>query len=131
MKQIKINLRKELDNYQKQIMNKSGLNNNSNNMDCNYDIKGNKEYEKGCFWMAERCDEEMNELQNIFEELLLEYENKIKDAEKEQNENGEYYFRLVNNCVKWFFSTLKCTIIDIKNKIENWKNEIKKKCECY
>ena len=131
MKQIKINLRKELDNYQKQIMNKSGLNNNSNNMDCNYDIKGNKEYEKGCFWMAERCDEEMNELQNIFEELLLEYENKIKDAEKEQNENREYYFRIVNNCVKWFFSTLKCTIIDIKNKIENWKNEIKKKCECY
>jgi hypothetical protein len=131
MKQIKINLRKELDNYQKQIMNKSGLNNNSNNTDCNYDIKGNKEYEKGCFWMAERCDEEMNELQNIFEELLLEYENKIKDAEKEQNENREYYFRLVNNCVKWFFSTLKCTIIDIKNKIENWKNEIKKKCECY
>ena len=81
--------------------------------------------------MAERCDEKINELENIFEELLLEYENKIKDTEKEQNENREYYFRLVNNCVKWFFSTLKCTIIDIKNKIENWKNEIKKKCEYY
>ena len=127
MKQIKINLRKELDSYQNQIMNKKGINNtnigDSNNM------KGNKEYEKGCLWMAERCDEEMNELENNFEELLIEYENKIKNTEKEQNENGEYYIRLINNCIKWFFATLKCMIIDIKNKIENWKNEIKKKCD--
>ena len=127
MKQIKINLRKELDSYQNQIMNKKVINNINNGESNN--MKGNKEYEKGCLWMAERCDEEMNELENNFEELLIEYENKIKNTEKEQNENGEYYIRLINNCIKWFFATLKCMIIDIKNKIENWKNEIKKKCD--
>ena len=127
MKQIKINLRKELDSYQNQLINKNGMSNNINN---NY-LKNNKEYEKGCLWMAERCDEEMDELENSFEELLLEFENKIKNTEKEQNENEEYYIRSINNCVKWFFSTLKSMIINIKNKIENWKDEIKKKCDSY
>ena len=127
MKQIKINLRKELDSYQNQLTNKNGMSNNINN---NY-LKNNEEYEKGCLWMAERCDEEMDELENSFEELLLEFENKIKNTEKEQNENEEYYIRLINNCVKWFFSTLKSMIINIKNKIENWKDEIKKKCDSY
>ena len=130
MKQVKLNLRKELDSYQKQIMdkNKNNTNISGNNID---NMKYNKAYEKGCFWMAERCDEEMNELGNNFEELLLEYENKIKNADKEKIENTEYFMRLINNCIKWFFSTLKCMIIDIKNKIENWKNEIKKKCDYY
>ena len=127
MKQIKINLRKELDSYQNQLINKNGM---SNNINKNY-LKNNKEYEKGCLWMAERCDEEMDELENSFEELLLEFENKIKNTEKEQNENEEYYIRLINNCVKWFFSTLKSMIINIKNKIENLKDEIKKKCDSY
>ena len=127
MKHIKINLRKELDSYQNQLINKNRISNkiNSNN------LINNKEYEKGCLWMAERCDEEMDELENSFEELLLEFENKIKNTEKEQNENEEYYIRLINNCVKWFFSTLKSMIINIKNKIENWKDEIKKKCDSY
>jgi len=130
MKQVKLNLRKELDSYQKQIMdkNKNNTNISGNNID---NMKYNKAYEKGCFWMAEMCDEEMNELENNFEELLLEYENKIKNADKEKIENTEYFMRLINNCIKWFFSTLKCMIIDIKNKIENWKNEIKKKCDYY
>ena len=130
MKQVKLNLRKELDSYQKQIMdkNKNNTNISGNNID---NMKYNKAYEKGCFWMAERCDEEMNELENNFEELLLEYEIKIKNADKEKIENNEYFMRLINNCIKWFFSTLKCMIIDIKNKIENWKNEIKKKCDYY
>jgi len=130
MKQVKLNLRKELDSYQKQIMdkNKNNINISGNNID---NMKYNKAYEKGCFWMAERCDEEMNELENNFEELLLEYENKIKNADKEKIENTEYFMRLINNCIKWFFSTLKCMIVDIKNKIENWKNEIKKKCDYY
>ena len=127
IKQIKINLRKELDSYQKQIMNQKGINNNLDNDN----IKNYKEYEKGCLWMAERCDEEMNELDNNFEELLTEFENKIKNVENEYNENGEYYLRGINNCIKWFFSTLKSMIIDIKNKIENWKDEIKKKCDSF
>ena len=126
MKEIKKNLRKELDSYQNQLINAKKI--NGNNKGYNNDkININKEYEKGCLWMAERCDEEIHELENNFEELLLEYNNKIKNTEKEQIENTEYYLRLINNCIKWFFSTLKCMIIDIKNKIENWKNEIKKK----
>ena len=130
MKEIKKNLRKELDSYQNQLINAKKI--NGNNKGYNNDkININKEYEKGCLWMAERCDEEIHELENNFEELLLEYNNKIKNTEKEQIENTEYYLRLINNCIKWFFSTLKCMIIDIKNKIENWKNEIKKKCEAF
>ena len=125
MKQIKINLRKELDKYQNQIMNKN-IKNNNNDSDRN-----NIEFEKGCLWLAEKCDEEMNGLGNNFEELLLEFENKIKNAEKEDIENAEYYLRLINNCIKWFFSSLKGMIIDIKNKIEDWKSEIKKKCNSF
>ena len=125
MKQIKINLRKELDKYQNQIMNKNIKNNNNDN------DRNNIEFEKGCLWLAEKCDEEMNGLGNNFEELLLEFENKIKNAEKEDIENGEYYIRLINNCIKWFFSSLKGMIIDIKNKIEDWKGEIKKKCNSF
>ena len=116
-------------NYQNQIMNnqnKINMNNNIFNNDIN---KLNKEYEKGCLWMAERCEEEISSLDNNFEELLIEYDNKIKNAEKEQIENGEYFIRLINNSIKWFFSTLKCMIIDLKNKIEDWKNEIRKKCD--
>ena len=121
MKQIKINMRKELDKYQNQIMNINIKNNNDNNI----------EFEKGCLWLAEKCDEEMNTLGNNFEELLVEFENKIKNAEKEDIENVEYYLRLINNCIKWFFSSLKGMIIDVKNKIEDWKNEIKKKCNSF
>ena len=130
MKEIKKNLRKELDSYQNQLINAKKINGNNKGYN-NDNININKEYEKGCLWMAERCDEEIHELENNFEELLLEYNNKIKNTEKEQIENTEYYIRLINNCIKWFFSTLKCMIIDIKNKIENWKNEIKKKCESF
>ena len=121
MKQIKINMRKELDKYQNQLMNINIKNNNDNNI----------EFEKGCLWLAEKCDEEMNSLGNYFEELLVEFENKIKNAEKEDIENVEYYLRLINNCIKWFFSSLKGMIIDVKNKIEDWKNEIKKKCNSF
>ena len=121
MKQIKINMRKELDKYQNQLMNINIKNNNDNNI----------EFEKGCLWLAEKCDEEMNTLGNNFEELLVEFENKIKNAEKEDIENVEYYLRLINNCIKWFFSSLKGMIIDVKNKIEDWKNEIKKKCNSF
>ena len=130
MKEIKKNLRKELDSYQNQLINAKKINGNNKGYN-NDNININKEYEKGCLWMAERCDEEIHELENNFEELLLEYNNKIKNTEKEQIENTEYYIRLINNCIKWFFSTLKCMIIDIKNKIKNWKNEIKKKCESF
>ena len=123
MKLIKNNLKKELDNYQNQIY-KKNLDNNENVF--------NKEYEKGCLWMVEKCYEEIYELDKNFDELILEYEEKIKNTEKVNNNDNEtdneYYRRLINNSVKWFFSTLKCTIYDIKNKMDNWKIEIKNKC---
>ena len=119
MKQIKNNLKQELNKYQQQLYN--------NNINTN-EIKSNKEYEKGCLWMAEKCDEEICELDQTFDELLIEYQNRLKNAENEKNdENSEYYLRLINNCIKWFFSTLKCNINDIKNKMDNWKTEIKNK----
>ena len=123
MKLIKNNLKKELDNYQNQIYQKN-LDNNENVF--------NKEYEKGCLWMVEKCYEEIYELDKNFDELILEYEEKIKNTEKINNNDNEtdneYYRRLINNSVKWFFSTLKCTVYDIKNKMDNWKIEIKNKC---
>ena len=111
-----------MNNQNKINMMNTNIYNNDNN-------KLNKEYEKGCLWMAERCEEEISLLDSNFEELLIEYDNKIKNAEKEQSENNEYFLRLINNCIKWFFSTLKCMIIDVRNKIDNWKSEIKKKCD--
>ena len=123
IKQIKKNFQNQIMNNQNKInMMNTNIYNNDNN-------KLNKEYEKGCLWMDERCEEEISLLESNFEELLIEYDNKIKNAEKEQNENKEYYLRLINNCIKWFFSTLKCMIIDVRNKIDNWKSEIKKKCD--
>ena len=123
IKQIKKNFQNQIMNNQNKInMMNTNIYNNDNN-------KLNKEYEKGCLWMAERCEEEISLLESNFEELLIEYDNKIKNAEKEQSENNEYFLRLINNCIKWFFSTLKCMIIDVRNKIDNWKSEIKKKCD--
>ena len=123
IKQIKKNFQNQIMNNQNKInMMNTNIYNNDNN-------KLNKEYEKGCLWMAERCEEEISLLESNFEELLIEYDNKIKNAEKEQSENKEYFLRLINNCIKWFFSTLKCMIIDVRNKIDNWKSEIKKKCD--
>ena len=103
------------------------INNNSNNYIKN--IKNNNDYEKGCFWMIERCSEEINDLNKNLDELFHEYEEKLNNSIKDSNnDNIEYYYRVVNNCVKWFFSALKSTINDINNKMEDWRNEIKKKC---
>ena len=100
---------------------------NSNNYVKN--IKNNNDYEKGCFWMIERCNEEINDLNKNLDELFHEYEEKLNNSIKDSNnDNIEYYYRVVNNCVKWFFSALKSMINDINNKMEDWKNEIKKKC---
>ena len=156
IKEIKKNYQKELDFFhskspnisknQTQIinsisndnisLNSLNVNNSNNNINKisnnNYmkNIKNNNDYEKGCFWMIERCDEEMNDLNNNIDELFQEYEEKLKKSLNGNNEdNFEYYFRIVNNCVKWFFAALKSMVNDTKNKMNDWKNEIKKKCE--
>ena len=158
IKEIKRNYQKELDSFhskpqnisknQTQIINSISsdnisvnsinYNNNSNNIGKinnsknNYmkNIINNNDYEKGCFWMIEKCDEEMNDLNNNIVELFQEYEEKLKKSLNDNNEdNFDYYFKIVNNCVKWFFSTLKSMINDLKNKMNDWENEIRKKCD--
>ena len=93
-------------------------------------IKNSNDYEKGCFWMIERCQEEMNGLDTNLNELFQEYEEKLNYSLNGSNpDNIEYYSRVVNNCVKWFFSALKSMINDLKNKMNDWENEIRKKSD--
>ena len=149
IKEVKKNYQKELDSFHSQnktqiinsVNSSNTVNNSSNIISSRYQIKNNNsnyikninnnnDYEKGCFWMIEKCDEEINDLDKNLKELFNEYEEKINNSLNGTNEdNFEYYFRTVNNCVKWFFSALNSMIKDTKNKINDWKNEIKKKCE--
>ena len=153
IKEIKNNYQKQLDSFYSQapindnpqtIKNMSSdntsinsLNNNISNTNdnklyinnCNF-IKKNNDYEKGCFWMISLCYEEFNDLNKNIEEIFQEYEEKLNNSLNDFNgDNVEYYLRLLNNCVKWFFSALKSMINNTKNKISEWKNEIKNKCE--
>jgi hypothetical protein len=153
IKEIKNNYQKQLDSFYSQtpINNKpqtiknmssgntsiNSLNNNINNnndsklyiRNINF-INNNNEYEKGCFWMISRCDEEFNDLNKNIEELFQEYEEKLNNSFNSFNgDNVEYHLRILNNCVKWFFSALKSMLNNTKNKISDWKNEIKNKCD--
>ena len=149
IKEIKMNYRKELDSFhsqssninnnQTQIINSinsnnisvNSSNNNLNNSN-NFQFKINDDYEKGSLWMIERCNEEMNDLDKNLTELFQEYEEKLSNSLNDSNtENIEYYSRVVNNCVKWFFTALKSMIDEIKNKMNEWKTEIKFKCESF
>ena len=106
-------------NSNKKSVSDSGKNNK-------YLIKSN-DYEKGCLWMIERCKEEMNNLENNLNELFQEYEQKLNNSLNDFNkDNNEYYSHVVNNCVKWFFTTLKSMIYDTNNKMNDWGDEIKK-----
>ena len=153
IKEIKKNYQKQLDSFYSQTsinnqpqtfknMSSENLSINSlnNNINSNNDnklyirnsnfIKNNKDYEKGCFWMISRCDEEFNDLNKNIEELFQEYEEKLNNSLNNFNgDNVEYYLRIINNCVKWFFSALKSMVNNTKNKITDWKNEIENKCE--
>ena len=157
IKEIKKNYQKVIDSINSQSLSKNdtqiinnlksdnmSVNSLSNNMsNCNSNKKemnddgknyknliNNYEYEKGCFWMIERCKEEMNNLEKNLNELFQEYEQKLNNSLNDYNkDNNEYYSRVVNNCVKWFFSTLKSMINDTNNKLNDWGIEIKKKCE--
>ena len=157
IKEIKKNYQKVIDSINSQSLSKNdtqiinnlksdnmSVNSLSNNMsNCNSNKKemnddgknyknliNNYEYEKGCFWMIERCKEEMNNLEKNLNELFQEYEQKLNNSLNDYNkDNNEYYSRVVNNCVKWFFSTLKSMLNDTNNKLNDWGIEIKKKCE--
>ena len=153
IKEIKKNYQKQLDSFYSQtsisnqpqtikntISDNMSINSLNNNINTNNDnklyirnsifIKNNNDYEKGCFWMISRCDEEFNDLNKNIEELFQEYEEKLNNSLNNFNgDNVEYYLRLLNNCVKWFFSALKSMVNNAKNKITDWKIEIKNKCD--
>lgn len=153
IKEIKKNYQKQLDSFYSQasisnqpqtikntISDNMSINSLNNNINTNNDnklyirnsifIKNNNDYEKGCFWMISRCDEEFNDLNKNIEELFQEYEEKLNNSLNNFNgDNVEYYLRLLNNCVRWFFSALKSMVNNTKNKITDWKIEIKNKCD--
>jgi len=118
------------DNISINSLNNNINNDNKSNIMNNNFIKNNNDYEKGCFWMISRCDEEFDDLNKNIEELFHEYEEKLNNSLNDFNgDNVEYYLRIINNCVKWFFSSLKSMVNNSTNKIKDWKNEIKIKFE--
>lgn len=85
-------------------------------------------YNQGCFWMAGKSCEEVESLEKSIEELFLEYEDRVKNANliAGQNELVDYNVRIVNNSVKWFFSTVKEMITSLKEKFCQWKFDTQK-----
>ena len=150
IKAIKMNYRKELDsfhaqqtsnykNIQTQISSNTSRDNistNISNINLNnsniYKFNNIDDYEKGCLWMVERCSEEMNNLFINLNELFQEYEEKLNNSLKDSNpDNKDNYSRVVNNCVKWFFTALKSMIEEKNNQMNEWRNEIKAKCAAF
>ena len=83
-------------------------------------------YNQGCYWMAKKANEEIELLDKTVDELYSEYEERVRKSNiymNNQNDLMDYNLRVVNNSVKWFFSTLKEMIASIKEKFNNWKND--------
>ena len=129
---LKNNFKKNLNELREQQLNnnKNDYTNKNNNTLISSEIKNIKndacEYNKGSLFMVERCAEEMENLDNNLMEIFQEYDIRIKKAEVEGEGDNENKNRIVNNAVKWFFTTLKSMIDETKNKMDEWENEIKK-----
>lgn len=128
---LKNNFAKNLNELREQQLNNNNYNNKNNNTLISSEIQNLKnnanEYNKGSLFMVERCVEEMENLDNNLMEIFQEYDIKIKKAEQERESGDiEYKNRIVNNAVKWFFTTLKSMLGETKKKMEEWENEIKK-----
>ena len=129
---LKNNFAKNLNELrEQQLNNNNNYNNKNNNTLISSEIQNLKnnanEYNKGSLFMVERCVEEMENLDNNLMEIFQEYDIKIKKAEQERESGDiEYKNRIVNNAVKWFFTTLKSMLGETKKKMEEWENEIKK-----
>ena len=85
-------------------------------------------YNQGCYWMAGRSCEEIELLEKNVEELFSEYEDRVRNSNllTGQNDLLDYNLRVVNNAVKWFFTTLKELLASIKEKFTNWKYDTQK-----
>ena len=78
--------------------------------------------------MAGKSCEEIELLENNVDELYAEYEERVKNSNLLTGTNDllDYNLRVVNNAVKWFFTTLKELIAGIKEKFNNWKYDTQK-----
>ena len=78
-------------------------------------------YNQGCYWMAGKSCEEIELLEKNVDELYAEYEERVKNSNLLTGTNDllDYNLRVVNNAVKWFFTTLKELIAGIKEKFNN------------
>ena len=73
-------------------------------------------------------------IEPLLREYLRGYRNGKDIIEKCKNSNLltgtndllDYNLRVVNNAVKWFFTTLKELIAGIKEKFNNWKYDTQK-----
>ena len=107
-------LENEIENLKKQLAHKDEKN-----------LGTQQYYNQGCYWMAKKANEEIELLDKTVDELYSEYEERVRKSNIMNNKNDlmDYNFRVVNNSVKWFFSTLKEIIANIKEKFNNWKND--------
>ena len=85
-------------------------------------------YNHGCYWMAGKSFEEVENLEKNIEELYMEYEDRVKNANiiAGQNEVLDYNIKIINNSVKWFFSTVKEMVSALKEKFYQWKFDTQK-----
>jgi hypothetical protein len=78
--------------------------------------------------MVGRSFEEIQSLEKNVNELFRDYEERVKNSNlaSGQNELMDYNLRTINNSVKWFFTSLKEMITNIKEKFSNWKFDTQK-----
>ena len=86
------------------------------------------QYNQGVLWMVGRSFEEIQSLEKNVSELFRDYEERVKNSNlaSGQNELMDYNLRTINNSVKWFFTSLKQMITDIREKFANWKFDTQK-----
>ena len=86
------------------------------------------QYNQGVLWMVGRSYEEIQSLEKSVSELFRDYEERVKNSNlaSGQNELMDYNLRTINNSVKWFFTSLKEMITNIKEKFSNWKFDTQK-----
>lgn len=110
-------LQSEIDRLNKQI----------NSQDEKYSGK-NQYYYQGCFWMAGKTCEEVEGFERNVKEMYYEFEERVKNANviAGQNELVDYNIRILNNSVKWFFTTMQSKVAALKEKFCDWKFDTQK-----
>lgn len=86
------------------------------------------QYNQGVLWMVGRSFEEIQSLEKSVNELFRDYEERVRNSNlvSGQNDLMDYNLRTINNSVKWFFTSLKQMITDIREKFSNWKFDTQK-----